>query len=181
MKYIFFVILICLGVSNASLAQNYDEFREKQVGASISSLSGMSLYYIQDLTYEDNLKVTFLLLPSWDEEDEYWVEDEDQETLFSFGLEYQRDVLESKRLRFHFLTGVNVNNTLFVFDECLDSAANCYYTNAGLGAGFDIEIAKGFVFNIHSMYQVTRSHGDFVERYHGFGGGVGISLHFAQN
>ncbi len=179
MKLILFIILFILCISEISFAQDSEEYRDKIVGVSVSTLSGLALYITTDLTYEDNLKVSFLVLPD-QSEDDFFIQEYESETVFSFGIEYQRDLLESKRLRLHFLTGAGIDNTLYRFEDCYDSNTNCFFTNAGIGLGFDIEIVKGFIINIHTTYQLSQSHGDINDKFYGFGGGIGLGIHLKQ-
>lgn len=157
---------------------NADEYRPKQIGFTASSLSGLGFYYLMDLSYEDNLKVTALFWGFNDEDDLRIFDDGSDGDLYSLGLEYQRDLLESKRVRFHWLTGFSIDNTINRFEGCFDKA--CYYTNAGVGLGLDFEISKGIYLNLHSTYQTSRSYGAFEGIQYGFGGGIGISV-FAKN
>lgn len=156
--------------------KNSEEYRSKQVGFAISSLSGMGFYYLTDLTYEDNIKISALLLGLNDEDDVRTFDDGTSDDLYSFGLEYQRDLVENSWLRMHVLTGISIDNTLIRFSACSSGDNDCYYTNAGVGIGIDIELGSRVVFNIHSTYQVSRSYGDIEQINHGFGGGIGFAL-----
>jgi len=168
---VFSILLVSFG--NLQAQSNADEFRPKQLGLTISTLSGIGFFYLTDLTYEDNLKISALLWGFNKEDDLRIFDDGSDDDIYSFGLEYQRDLLESKRLRFHALTGISIDNTLLRVNGCSE---DCYFTNAGVGLGLDIEISKGIYLNFHSTYQISRSYGSYEGIEYGFGGGIGFSL-----
>ncbi|MCR9133232.1 MAG: hypothetical protein NXI08_11675 [bacterium] len=147
-------------------AQNNAEvFRPKHLGFSLSTLTGMNMYYIQDLSYWDNLKFSALFLSEYEDE-----------AKFSLGIEYQRDLIELKWLRFYGLAGTAIDNTLYRFDACNNNNNRCYYTNYGLGAGLELKLFKNFVFNIHSTYQISNAFADHREKKSYVGAGLGVAI-----
>ncbi len=153
-------------ISPDTFAQsNADLFRPQHLGFAMSTLTGMNLYYVQDLSYVDNLKFSALLLSEYEDE-----------AKFSLGIEYQRDLLEAKWLRFYGLAGTAIDNTLYRFDACINNKIRCFYTNYGLGAGIELKLFKKYAINFHTTYQRSNAYGDHTEKDVYIGAGFGAAV-----
>ena len=164
------LLLAVLGllISPYTFAQNNaDLFRPQHLGFSLSTLTGMNLYYIQDLSYWDNLKFSALILNEYEDE-----------IKFSLGLEYQRDLMEAKWVRLYALAGSAIDNTLYRFDACNNNDNRCFYTNYGIGAGLELKLFKKYVINFHTTYQRSNAFGDHRERNVYLGAGFGAAVLF---
>tara|TARA_R110000868_G_scaffold1211_1_gene9249 strand:+ start:15682 stop:16212 length:531 start_codon:yes stop_codon:yes gene_type:complete len=169
----FVIIFVGLIVISPILqAQENDEFVfTKQIGLTLSSVTGAGIQYIYPSTEKDNIKVVGIFI--------YNNDTDNKDSFFSLGLEYQRDLRESNIQRVYAFGGAHIDNsfseeTFFNSDGQQDS-----FFSLGGGMGVDLgDRKRGLILNFHAAYQFTRGFGDEDKTRIGLGAGIGIGFNF---
>ncbi len=153
-------------------AQENDEFiLTKQIGLTLSSVTGAGIQYIYPSTEKDNIKVVGIYI--------YNNDNNSKDSFFSLGLEYQRDLRESDIQRIYAFGGTHIDNsfseeTFFNSDGQQDT-----FFSLGGGMGADLgDRARGLIINFHVAYQFTRGSGDQNKTRIGLGAGFGVGFNF---
>lgn len=153
-------------------AQENDDFTPtKQLGLSLSTVTGAGIHYIYPSTDKDNIKFVGIYIYN---NDEY-----SKDSFFSLGIEYQRDLRETAMQRIYAFGGAHIDNS-FSEDTFFDSnGQQDKFFSLGGGMGVDFgDREKGLAFNIHIAYQFTRGSGDEDQTRIGLGAGFGVGYNF---
>ncbi len=167
------IILLGLIITTGVLqAQENDDFvLTKQIGLTLSSVTGAGIQYIYPSTERDNLKFVGIYI--------YNNDNNNKDSFFSLGFEYQRDLRESSIQRIYTFGGAHIDNsfseeTFFNSDGQQDT-----FFSLGGGMGADLgDRARGLIVNFHVAYQFTRGFGDIDKTRIGLGAGFGIGFNF---
>lgn len=173
-KYLLTIVIAAFfGVTGVyGQSSGEDEFNSpRQIGLTFSTLGGSGIYYQFPATEKDNIKFTGLFI--------YSNEESFQESFFSLGVEYQRDLHEAETRRGYLIFGTHIDNQIsedLYFDYSEDRSS---YFNLGTGIGFDFgDSHKGILLSAHITYQLTTGlYGSDRTRI-GLGGGFGIGFNF---
>lgn len=173
MKRFFALFFILILFQYLGFAQENDNPGSKQLGLSYSTIGGAGIHYLHPITERDNIKFTGILI--------YRSEEQDKETFFSFGFDYQWDLLEDESKRVYALAGAHLDNEMsntlyFSYGDEIDRKT-FFGTGIGLGSDFG-NISKGLIINAHITYQLTKGFGDIDRTRIGLGGGLGIGFNF---
>lgn len=166
------IILSLLMASPILQAQEPDEFiATKQIGLTLSSVTGAGIQYIYPSSEKDNIKFVGIFI--------YNNDSNTKDSFFSLGFEYQRDIRETELQRIYGFGGAHIDNsfseeTFFNSDGQQDSF---FSLGGGMGADFGSR-SKGIIFNIHIAYQFTQGFGDEDKTRIGLGAGIGLGYNF---
>lgn len=172
LKKIVAIFLLFIVISPVLNAQNQDEFiLTKQLGLTLSTITGAGIHYIYPSTEKDNIKVVGIFI--------YNNDSNSKESFFSLGAEYQRDLRESEIQRIYAFGGAHIDNS---FSEATffnsDGQQNKFFSlGGGMGVDFGDRI-KGLILNFHVGYQFTRGFGSLDKTRVGLGVGVGAGFNF---
>lgn len=145
-------------------------FAPRQIGLSFSTLSGAGIHYLLPVDYQNNVKFTGFYY--------YTSSGNSEDSFYSLGVEYQRDIFEDDVSRVHFILGTHIDNNLSENIYFQDRTERSSYFNLGTGLGYDFGGgAKGIMVNIHVTYQLTTGIG-FDQTRLGLGFGAGLGLNF---
>lgn len=173
-------LVLCLGICMLLLVSGYSQSKEakefvatKQLGLTLSTLSGTGIYYLFPINEKDNFKIAGIYI--YDNTGSY------SDSFFSLGFDYQRDFYEEDSRRVYFLAGAHIDNSISndTYFEDYDYDDNTSFFSVGGGVGADLgNRTKGLVFNMHLTYQLTKSLDDANRTRIGLGIGVGVGFNF---
>tara|TARA_R110002124_G_C8757645_1_gene498838 strand:- start:144 stop:674 length:531 start_codon:yes stop_codon:yes gene_type:complete len=173
-------LILCVGICTVFLISGYSQSKQakefvatKQLGLTVSTLSGTGIYYLIPINEKDNLKIAGIYI--YDNEESY------SDSYFSLGFDYQKDFYEEYTRRVYFMAGASIDNSVSndTFFDGYDYDSKTSFFSLGVGVGADLgDRSKGLVFNLHITYQLTQSIDDNDRTRVGLGAGVGVGFNF---
>ncbi len=173
--WLFFLAMLIVPVNIS--AQDIDseeetklDTRNIQLGLSYSTIGGSGIYYLGKPTEMDHFKITGIYV--------YDDEDGSENSYFSLGMEYQRNVFRDLSNRAYTLIGVSYDNNVAT-DTFFGDSRDDSFLNMGVGMGIDFgSHDKGLIINAHLTYQFSTGVRDSDRTRVGLGAGLGIGLNF---
>lgn len=146
------------------------EKKNIQLGLALSTMGGSGIYYLAKPTLHDHFKFTGIFI--------YDTENENKDSYFSLGAEYQRNLFVNQVNRSYSIVGFSFDNSISG-ETFFDESNSDRIFNAGVGMGIDFgNPDKGIILNLHITYQYTSEFGENEFNRLGLGGGFGIGLNF---
>ncbi|MEQ9310041.1 MAG: hypothetical protein RLN90_11365 [Balneolaceae bacterium] len=172
MKKIIFILLGLIISSQIIKAQEKDDFiASKQIGLTLSSVTGAGIQYIYPNSEKDNIKIVGIYI--------YNNDSNSKDSFFSLGGEYQRDLRETYTQRVYAFAGAHVDNSFS--EETFFNSDGQQENFFSLGGGMGVDLgdrAKGLILNFHIAYQFTRGFGNQDKTRVGLGAGLGVGFNF---
>lgn len=166
------ILFITILLTPLLYAQEKDDFAPtKQLGLSLSSVTGAGIHYIYPYNEKDNLKFVGIYI--------YNDDNDGKNSFFSLGAEYQRDLRETSMQRIYAFGGLHIDNSFSedTFFESNGQQDKFFSLGGGMGVDFG-DSKQGLAFNIHIAYQFTKGFGDEDKTRIGLGAGFGIGYNF---